>query len=80
MPSKAPWHDDDERLLLWLRAFGFVLFSVTMVLAVLAVVLLPLLQQGYHVSEGAVIAILGTLATSALALVNVQVILRRNGK
>lgn len=81
MPKKGEPADanEEQRLYLWVRVFGSVLFMLTLVVTILAVLLLPLLSPGYQVPEGIVIIILGTLATSALALVEVQLRLRRNG-
>lgn len=67
---------DDERLYAWVRVFGAVLLLITIVVFVLAVLILPLAVEDYRVSEGTIIVIMGSLLTSALALVNVRVVLR----
>lgn len=74
--------DDDEdvqRLYSWVRIFGAVTLIVTVALTVLGVIILPVFVPDYEVSEGMVFLIIASLSTSALALVNVQVVLRRNG-
>ena len=71
---------DEQRLYAWVRVFGAIMFTVTIVLTVLAILILPVIVPGYDISEGTVVVILASLSTSALALVNVQVVLRRNGK
>lgn len=64
--------DEEKRLYLWVRVFGSLLLMVTLVLTVLAMVVLPIIDKEYHLSEGTAFVILGTLAGSALALVEVQ--------
>jgi O-antigen/teichoic acid export membrane protein len=72
--------DEQRRLYLWVRVVGAFMLMISLVLAVFAIILLPLLHHDYEISDGAVIAILGTLAASALALVDVQLRLWRGGK
>jgi len=70
----------EQRLYAWVRVFGAVMLLITVVLTVLAVIIFPVFVEGYAISEGTIVVILASLSTSALALVNVQVILhRRNG-
>ena len=69
---------DEERLYLWVRVIGFAVLLTTITLATLAVVIAPLLNPTYHVDSAAIIAIIGTLSASALALVEVTVRLKRN--
>lgn len=69
----------DERLYAWVRAIGSILLIVTAVLIVLAVAVFPVFVPDYELSETTVAIIIAGLLTSALALVNVQVVLRRNG-
>jgi uncharacterized membrane protein YqjE len=76
----SPEEDEDQkRLFQWVRIFGSIMFMVTLVLAVIAIVLLPVFVDDYSLDVGTVVAVLGTLATSALALVGVELRLRRNG-
>jgi len=80
MPGEHdPWND--ERLLyLWVRVFGAIILLVALVLAAAALIILPALNEDYRIGEGTAAVILGTLAASALALVEVQLRLwRRNG-
>lgn len=71
--------DEEHRLYVWVRVFGSIMLMVTLALSVIAILILPAINDDYFISEGVVIIILGTLATSALALVEVQLRLRRNG-
>jgi hypothetical protein len=75
----SSWDDDEKRLYLWVRVIGFGVLLATVVLTVLAVVVLPALIPAYEVDSATVIAIVGTLTASALALVEVTVRIRRNG-
>ena len=70
--------NDEERLYLWVRVIGFAVLITTVALATLAVVIVPVFQPDYRVDSAAIIAIIGTLSASALALVEVTVRLRRN--
>lgn len=71
-----PGHDDEERLYLWVRVFGSVLLLVALVMLAFFVVV-----ANDDISEGLAVIVFGTIATSALALVDVQLRLRRkNGK
>jgi uncharacterized membrane protein YqjE len=72
--------NDEERLYLWVRVIGFAVLLTTITLATLAVVIVPIFNPAYHVDSATIIAIIGTLSASALALVEVTVRLRRNGK
>ena len=69
---------DEERLYLWVRVIGFAVLLTTITLATLAVVIVPIFNPTYRVDSAAIIAIIGTLSASALALVEVTVRLRRN--
>ncbi len=71
--------DDEKRLYLWVRVFGSVLLLVTLVIAALAVLVIPIFDEDYSLSEGTVLVIFGTLGGSALALVEVQWRLWRRG-
>ena len=67
---------DEQQLYLWVRVFGAILFFVTLSLTVIALVFFD-----RDIDSGTVVVIFGTLTTSALALVGVQVSLRRgNGR
>ena len=70
--------DEEQRLYLWVRVIGFGVLITTIALATLAVVIVPVFNPNYHVDSAAIIAIIGTLSASALALVEVTVRLRRN--
>jgi uncharacterized membrane protein YqjE len=70
--------NDEERLYLWVRVIGFAVLLTTITLATLAVVIVPIFRPAYHVDSATIIAIIGTLSASALALVEVTVRLRRN--
>jgi hypothetical protein len=67
---------EERRLYLWARLVGAIVLMIALVLAVFAILLLPLFHDDYEISDGAVVAILGTLAASSLALVDVQLRLR----
>lgn len=67
--------NEEERLYLWVRIFGAVLLLLALVALAIFVVV-----ANDDMPEGLAVIVLGTLATSALALVDVQLRLRRNGK
>lgn len=69
---------DEERLYLWVRVIGFAVLITTIALATLAVVIVPVFKTDYRVDSATIIAIIGTLSASALALVEVTSRLRRN--
>lgn len=69
---------DEERLYLWVRVFGAIVLLITIAIATLALVLLPLVNPDYKPEAGALVVIIGTLGTAALALVGVELRLRRN--
>jgi hypothetical protein len=73
------YEDEERRLYLWVRVAGSTLLLVTLVVVAVTVILLPAFNEDYDIDVGSVIAIVGTLATSALALVEVHLRLRRNG-
>ncbi|RLB44774.1 MAG: hypothetical protein DRH30_00530 [Deltaproteobacteria bacterium] len=70
--------NDEERLYLWVRVIGFAVLITTVALAALALVIVPIFDHDYRVDSAAIIAIVGTLSASALALVEVTVRLKRN--
>jgi uncharacterized membrane protein YqjE len=70
--------DDEERLYLWVRVIGFAVLITTVALATMAVVIVPIFNPDYHLDSATIIAIIGTLSASALALVEVTVRIRRN--
>ena len=72
-------HDDEERLYLWVRVFGAITLLVTMSLIALAVAVVPIFNPDYHPDTSAIVFIIGTLGTASLALVGVELRLRRNG-
>jgi len=72
-------HDDEERLYLWVRVFGAITLLVTMAFIALAIAIVPIFNPDYNPDTSAVVFIVGTLATASLALVGIELRLRRNG-
>ena len=62
---------EEQRLLAKIRAVSVAVIVGTMVFVIVAVVLLPLIQKDYALSEGTLVALLATLTTSALTLAGV---------
>lgn len=74
-------HDDEERLYLWVRAFGAIILLVTMSLIGLLLAVVPIFNPDYNPDGNAVVFIVGTMGTSAVALAGVEIRnLRKKGK
>jgi hypothetical protein len=76
MPGQTP-SKEEQRLLAKIRAISVLVLVVSASFIGIAVVLLPLLDKDYAVSEGTLVAVFAALTTSAIALAGVARI--RNG-
>lgn len=69
MPS--PSMKDEQRLLAKIRAVSVVVLVFAVVFIAIAVVLLPLVDKDYALSEGTLIAVFAALTTSAITFAGV---------